>query len=63
MDLAGVLFLGNGIMIDLSDYLLNAPVENKDYFLDKRVVGMESDNILVRYKSKQTLLKYPVSYS
>ena len=31
----------------------NAMVENKDYFIDKWKEGLKSENVLVRYKSKQ----------
>lgn len=31
----------------------NAIIENKDYFIEKWKDGLKSDNVLVRYRSKQ----------
>lgn len=45
--------IDNGILYQTFINTFNAIIENKDYFMEKWKDGLKSENVLVRYRSKQ----------
>lgn len=45
--------IGDKVLYQTFINTFNAIIENKDYFMEKWKDGLKSDNVLVRYKSKQ----------